>query len=114
MAEQQICSLDQKKCVPCEGGLTPLTRQQADVFLKDVPGWAIAADGLAIERHFAFKNFKQALALVNKIGEIAESEGHHPDLAVGWGYVDCKLTTHAINGLHENDFIVATKINALS
>lgn len=114
MAEQKICALDQKKCVPCEGGLSPLTREEANVFLKDVNGWEIAADGKSIHRHFKFKNFKQALAMTNKIGEIAESEGHHPDLAVGWGYVDCKLTTHAINGLHENDFIVATKINALS
>jgi 4a-hydroxytetrahydrobiopterin dehydratase len=109
-----VCSLDQKHCVPCHGGIEPLTPEQAKALVASVEGWAITADGLAIERHFKLKNFRQALALVNKIGEIAESEGHHPDLAVGWGYVDCKLTTHAINGLHENDFIVASKINAIA
>ncbi len=81
--------------------------------MLEVPGWELANDGKAIKRRFTFKNFAQALDFVNKAGEIAESEGHHPDISFGWGYADIMLWTHAIGGLHENDFIVASKINAL-
>lgn len=105
--------LEQKKCVPCEGGLSPLDLKQADAMLKEVPGWALAREGKAIQRQYKFKNFKQSLAFVNKVGEIAESEGHHPDISFGWGYADILLWTHAIGGLHENDFIVASKINQI-
>lgn len=111
MAEQ--CSLTQKKCVPCEGGLTPLSVDQAKTMLQHIPGWELTQEGKAIKRRFIFKNFKSALAFVNKVGEIAESEGHHPDISFGWGYAECVLLTHAIGGLHENDFIVASKINGL-
>ncbi|MDE3016335.1 MAG: 4a-hydroxytetrahydrobiopterin dehydratase [Pseudomonadota bacterium] len=106
--------LDKKKCVPCEGGLSPLTARQAEAMLKEAPGWELVRDGKAIRRRFDFKNFKQALALVNQVGEIAESEGHHPDISFGWGYAEFLLWTHAIGGLHENDFIVASKINRLA
>jgi len=113
MADQNQCSLDGKKCVPCEGGVTALTADQVAAMLKEVPGWELANAGKAIHRKFTFKNFKQALAFVNKVGDIAESEGHHPDITFGWGYADILLWTHAIGGLHENDFIVASKINLL-
>ena len=103
--------LDQKKCVPCEGGISPLSAAEAQKLLADVPGWEFAKEGKAIARKFKFKNFKQALAFVNKVGEVAESEGHHPDITFGWGYADIVLQTHSIGGLHENDFIVASKIN---
>jgi len=102
-----------KKCVPCEGGLSPLTPDQAQAFLKDVPGWELKENSTKIERKFKFKNFVQALEFVNKVGQVAESENHHPDITFGWGYADITLFTHAIKGLHENDFIVAAKINAL-
>ena len=107
------CDLTQKKCVPCEGGLSPLSADQAKALLKDVPGWELTNGGKAIKRRFTFKDFQSALDFVNKAGEIAEAEGHHPDITFGWGYAECMLWTHAIGGLHENDFIMASKINNL-
>jgi len=109
-----MADLTHKKFVPCEGGLTPLAPNEAKSMLAQTPGWELANDGKAIRRRFTFKNFKQAWALVNKVGDIAESEGHHPDITFGWGYAEFLLWTHAIGGLHENDFIMASKINALS
>ncbi len=110
---EAACSLENRKCVPCEGGLAPLSSDAAEKLLADVPDWEFTDGGKAIHRRFTFKNFKQALAFVNQVGEVAEAEGHHPDIGFGWGYADCKLWTHAIGGLHENDFIMASKINAL-
>ncbi|MDE3060971.1 MAG: 4a-hydroxytetrahydrobiopterin dehydratase [Pseudomonadota bacterium] len=107
------CGLTQKKCVPCEGGLTPLSSDEAKNMLKEIPGWELADGHKAIKRRFTFKNFVEALAFVNKVGAIAESEGHHPDITFGWGYAEILLWTHAIGGLHENDFIIASKINQL-
>ena len=107
------CNLTQKKCVPCEGGLSPLSVTEAKAMLKEVPGWQLANGGNAIKRRFEFRDFQGALSFVNKAGAIAEEEGHHPDITFGWGYAECLLWTHAIGGLHENDFIVASKINDL-
>ena len=114
MTSGSACGLDQKKCVPCEGGVTPLSREEAQKLLAEVPGWEFAKEGRAISRRFKFKNFKQALAFVNKVGEVAETEGHHPDIGLGWGYAEMLLWTHSIGGLHENDFVMAHKINALN
>lgn len=105
--------LASKKCIACEGGMAPLNRTEAEVLLKQVPKWTLSKETTAIERTFTFRNFAEALALVDKIGAIAEAEGHHPDIAFGWGYARVTLTTHAIKGLSENDFIVAAKINEL-
>lgn len=105
--------LEGKKCVPCEGGLTPLDAQEAEKLLAEVPGWKIIDGGKAIRRRFHFMDFAAALAFVNRVGDVAEGEGHHPDILFGWGYAECTLLTHAIDGLHENDFIVARKINGL-
>ena len=113
MKDSTICALGEKKCVPCEGGVSGLSSDQVRAMLVQVPGWSVTSEGKAIQRRFSFKNFKLALAFVNKVGEVAESEGHHPDISFGWGYVDCMLTTHAIKSLHENDFIVASKINTI-
>jgi 4a-hydroxytetrahydrobiopterin dehydratase len=109
-----VCGLDQKNCVPCEGGVAALSRLEAEKMLNDVASWGFAKEGKAISRRFTFKNFKQAIAFVNKVGELAESEGHHPDISLGWGYAEFLMWTHAIGGLHENDFIMASKINALN
>ncbi len=81
--------------------------------LNCVPGWHLAADGKTIERQWQFKDFGKALVFVNRVAGVAEAENHHPDIALGWGYARISLTTHHIHGLHENDFIVAAKINAL-
>lgn len=105
--------LNQKKCVPCVPGTPALTVDQAKELLKQVPGWQFAMEGKAIRRRFTFDNFLRALEMINRIAPVAESEGHHPDLMLGWGYVECVLWTHAIGGLHENDFIMASKINQL-
>jgi len=105
--------LASKKCVPCEGGISALSPADAKALLKQTQGWEFAQGGKAIKRRFTFKNFTAALALVNKVGDIAESEGHHPDITFGWGYAEFTLWTHVIKGLHENDFIMASKINAL-
>lgn len=109
----QTCYLLDKKCVPCEGGMPPLTKEQIDPLMKEVPGWTLH-DDKKISKQFKFKNFKEALAFVNKIGALAESEGHHPDLNLhGWNKVTITLSTHSIGGLSENDFIMAAKIDRL-
>lgn len=106
-------NLAQKKCVPCEGGMLPLSREDSAKLLPQVPGWSLSSDGLKLERMFTFKNFVEAMDFANKITPIAEAEGHHPDLAIGWGKVAVVLTTHAIGGLSENDYILAAKINEI-
>lgn len=104
--------LGSKKCVPCEGGIDPFTAEQATPYLAVIPGWQLASDAKSIHREYRFKDFKEALVFVNRVGDLAEREGHHPDIALGWGKVGIVLTTHAIKGLSENDFILAYKIDA--
>jgi 4a-hydroxytetrahydrobiopterin dehydratase len=106
--------LDAKSCEPCRGGVAPLNRAQAELLLPQVSKWRLADDDRSIFRRIAFKNFREALAFVNQVGELAEAEGHHPDIEFGWGYVNLTLRTHKINGLHENDFILAAKIDHLT
>jgi len=103
-----------KTCVPCRGGVPPLAEAEAESYLREAPGWALMDDGKRIGRKFAFENFGEALAFVNRIGALAEDEGHHPDITFGWGYATVSLHTHKIKGLHENDFIMAAKINRLA
>lgn len=105
--------LVQKHCVPCEGGALPLSREDSAKLLPQVPQWQIAPDGLSISREFKCKDFVEAMAFANKITPIAQAEGHHPDLSIGWGSVGMTLTTHAIGGLSENDFILAAKIDGI-
>ncbi len=105
----------QQKCVPCEGGVDPMTKADAesmrDFHVKD---WVIDEEGKNISKKFVFKNFVQALEFVNKVGAISESEQHHPDIHLtDYKNVGINLSTHAIKGLSQNDFIVAAKINAL-
>lgn len=105
------CDLTNRKCVPCEGGVPSLTMDEARKFLKEVHGWALADK--QIEKNFKFKDFILAMKFVNKIAEVAEAEGHHPDIFIHYNQVKITLWTHAVNGLTENDFIVAAKIDAL-
>jgi 4a-hydroxytetrahydrobiopterin dehydratase len=107
-------SLAQKTCVPCRGGIPPLTPAEAGAFLKQTEGWELLEGSTKIRRTFKTKNFASALALVQKVGDLAESEGHHPDISFGWGYCTVLFYTHKIKGLHENDFIMAAKVNALA
>lgn len=106
-------ALAQKVCTPCQGGIPPLDRETAQRYLAQTPGWTLAEDATRIERKYSFRDFRDALAFVDRVGALAESEGHHPDIAFGWGYATIVLYTHKIKGLHENDFILAAKIDAL-
>ena len=92
----------------------PLTIQQAETLMKEMNGWVLSPDAKKISKQFTFKNFAEALAFTNKVGAIAEEEGHHPDLALRWGKVGVELRTHAIGGLSENDFILAAKIDEIA
>lgn len=110
----QSCELSSKKCVPCQGGIEPLKGAALEALKASLHSdWSIV-DQHHLERTFKFKNFKQALQFVNRIGELAEQEGHHPEITFTWGKVVVKIWTHKINGLHENDFILASKIDRLS
>ncbi|HEY4519817.1 MAG TPA: 4a-hydroxytetrahydrobiopterin dehydratase [Candidatus Paceibacterota bacterium] len=109
-----MSQLSEKRCIPCEGGTLPLSRSEAEVFLKQVNGWALSKDACAIHKEFKFKNFAQAMDFGNAVARIAEEEEHHPDLSISWGKVDIHLTTHAIKGLSENDFILAAKVDKIA
>jgi 4a-hydroxytetrahydrobiopterin dehydratase len=104
--------LTKKHCVPCEGNIPPLDAATVAAYAGNIPGWKIA-DNKKLVREFRFKDFKMAMAFVNRVAEIAESEQHHPDISVSYNLVHLKLTTHAIHDLSENDFIVAAKVDAL-
>jgi 4a-hydroxytetrahydrobiopterin dehydratase len=106
-------TLANKTCTPCKGGIPPLTTQESERFQGEVPNWELRDDTKRIERTFKFRNFREALSFVQKVGELAESEGHHPDISFGWGYVTVSLQTKKIKGLHENDFILAAKFDRL-
>jgi 4a-hydroxytetrahydrobiopterin dehydratase len=110
----QACDLTQKKCRPCEGGVPPLSRAEVTEDLQCVPDWRLAADGKSIRREWRVKDFTTALDFFQRIGQIAEGEDHHPDLHLtGYRNVAIELSTHAIGGLSENDFILAAKIDQL-
>ena len=106
-------TLAAKTCTPCRGGIPPLDLAEAQRLQKQVPDWSLLDDGHRIERTFRFGDFQKALDFVVKVGGIAEAEGHHPDIHFGWGYATVSLYTHKIKGLHENDFIVASKIDRI-
>jgi 4a-hydroxytetrahydrobiopterin dehydratase len=103
--------LTAKTCTPCQGGIPPLTADEVERFRQQTPQWSVHDDARRIERTYQFKNFAEAFAFVQKVAELAESEGHHPDIGFGWGYVTVSLQTKKIKGLHENDFIMAAKID---
>lgn len=105
--------LTQKKCVPCEIGTKPMEHEEAEKLrLSSTPSWGLVDDH--IEKNYTFKDFKEAMAFINKIADIAEGEGHHPDIFVSYNKVTITLMTHASKGLTMNDFIVAAKIDKLS
>jgi len=106
-------ALASKTCTPCRGGIPPLTREQAELFRAQAPNWLLTEEADRIERSFRFRNFREALTFVQEIGELAEAEGHHPNISFGWGNATVSLQTKKIKGLHENDFIVATKIDRI-
>jgi len=106
-------SLTEQVCVPCQGGMDPLSREEAENLGGQAPEWQLSDDARRISRGFKFADFVAAQAFVNLVGDLAEEEGHHPDISFGWGYVDIVLYTHKINGLHLNDYILAAKIDRI-
>ncbi len=105
--------LTKESCGPCHGEGSALTEEEVKVLMRELKDWELTAGNRAIHRRFQFKNFATALAFTNRLGALAEAEGHHPDLTLGWGYVGVTLTTHHFDALTRNDFILAAKINDL-
>jgi 4a-hydroxytetrahydrobiopterin dehydratase len=103
-------SLSQKQCVPCRGGVPPLTAAEIAPLASEVKNWSVV-NNHHISKEFKFTDFKTALAFVNTVGSIAEDQGHHPDILLAWGRVGVTIWTHKINGLTESDFILAAKID---
>ncbi len=110
-----MTELLEQKCVPCTGGLPQATEAEINEYKQQIPDWDIITEKgeLHLQRVYQFPDFKTALAFTNRVGEIAESEGHHPSLLTEWGKVTVTWWTHAINGLHHNDFIMAAKSDQL-
>jgi 4a-hydroxytetrahydrobiopterin dehydratase len=102
-----------KKCEACEGGVDPLTRAEAESYMAEVPGWEMSSDAKMISKKFQFKNFLKAMTFVESVADIAEMEGHHPDIHISYNIVKLELYTHSIKGLSENDFIVAAKVDQI-
>jgi 4a-hydroxytetrahydrobiopterin dehydratase len=103
------------KCVPCEGsGEKKLEPAQVQAYLPQVPDWKLSKDGQSISRKFKFEDFVPAMKFVNKVADLAEAEGHHPDFHIHWNKVELVLWTHALGGLHLNDFVVAAKIDGIA
>ena len=108
-----MSSLASKTCVPCRGGVPPLQEKELESLHLQVPQWKVV-DGHHITRAFTFPDFKQALDFVNRVGALAEAQGHHPDILLAWGKAEITLWTHKIDGLTESDFIMAAKIDGLA
>ena len=111
-----MSDLANKKCIPCEGNIAPFDVGEIHKYLKKIDDWNVLQDekkNYFIEKMFKFKNYVASEEFVLKVGKIAENEGHHPDISFGWGYAKIKISTHAIEGLAESDFILAAKIDKL-
>jgi len=112
-----MTELHKKKCVPCEGGIPAFNMDEIHKYLKKVNGWDVKSNedkSHYLQKEFKFKDFKNSQNFINKVGEIAEKENHHPDIFFGWGYAKIKIFTHTIKGLAESDFILAAKIDQIS
>ena len=111
-----MSDLADKKCIPCKGGIPPFNMSEIHKYLKKVDGWNVKENqskSFYLIKEFKFKNFLESQDFVNKVGEIAEKEGHHPDISFGWGYAKIRIFTHSIKGLAESDFILAAKVDQL-
>lgn len=111
---RNVSELVGKQCKVCEGGVTPITRQEAESLAKQLsPAWVLSEEGSCLRREFRFKDFFLTMSFVGAVAHVANIEAHHPDLEIGYNYCRVRLTTHAIDGLSENDFICAAKIDAI-
>ena len=106
-------TLSERTCTPCKGGIPPLPAHEVERLHGQVPRWEVRDQAHRMERRYRFRNFGEALRFVEQVGEVAEAERHHPDITFGWGYATVSLQTKKIKGLHENDFILAAKIDRL-
>jgi len=112
-----MSDLSKKKFVPCEGNIPPFDTSEIHKYLKKIDGWDAKSNddkSFYLIKEFKFKNFEKSQQFVNKVGNIAEEENHHPDIFFGWGYCKIKIFTHAIKGLAESDFILAAKIDKIN
>jgi 4a-hydroxytetrahydrobiopterin dehydratase len=107
-----MSELASKTCVPCKGGTPPLKGEEINELRGQIPEWEVVEEH-HLRRRFRFKNFRESLSFVNRVGELAEEQGHHPDIGFGWGYADVTVWTHKIDGLTESDFIFAAKVDTL-
>ena len=107
-----MSELAEKQCVPCKGGVSPLTGSELAPLAAEIPTWVVI-EGHHLDRNYTFDNFRKALDFTNQVGELAEEQGHHPDIYLTWGRVGVKLWTHKIDGLTESDFVMAAKIEKL-
>ena len=114
MNDDKRAELRKKRCVPCEGGTKPLSREQAEVHAELLEGWELDGEARRISKEFRFKDFVQAIRFVQTVADIAETEGHHPDIQISYNKVRLELSTHAVGGLSENDFILAAKVDMIS
>lgn len=110
---KDLKQLKHQHCKPCEGGVCPLENDESIDHLEQIPGWQLSEDGKSISRKIKFPSFATTMAFINAMADMSEQEGHHPDFSAGYGYCAVTYTTHAIDGLSENDFICAAKINNL-
>ena len=107
-------SLKDKSCIPCKGGIPPISYDEENKLIKKLEGWQLIRNGIhKISKDFTFKNFKKSMSFVNKVAQVAEEQGHHPNIEIRYNKVHLELYTHAIKGLHENDFILAAKIDSI-
>jgi len=106
-------TLAEKSCTPCRGGVPPLTQEEAASYRGQAPDWELLDGARRIERTYRFRNFREAFAFVERAAALAEAEGHHPEIRFGWGYATVSLHTKKIKGLHENDFIMAAKLDRI-
>ena len=107
-------TLAEKSCTPCRGRVPPLSPQEAERLHQEAAGWALLDDAKRIERTFRFRNFREAFGFVERAAALAEDEGHHPEIRFGWGFATVSLQTKKIKGLHENDFIMAAKLDRIA
>ena len=108
-----VCDLTNRHCVPCEGGVAPMARAEAEATMAEIPNWKLSEDSKSIRRRFEFKGFYKCMSFINAMAWIANAENHHPDFSAGYNFCEVTFTTHAIDGLSENDFICAARVNAL-
>ena len=107
-----MTELAERQCVPCGGGVPPLTAEQIQPLIAELQSWQVI-NGHHLQKAYRFKNFRETLDFVNRVGELAEEQGHHPDICFGWGKADMTIWTHKIDGLTESDFVLAAKIDRL-